>query len=166
MERQSKKEPAKELNRDEYELRKPKYERLAANLAAAVGTFLEENRISVLDVSSRIKQFDSMEEKTQRKKYTEPWEQIEDVCGLRIICYYPTDIAQICDVLRREFDIHSEEDASGRLGPKEFGYRSTHLIVSLPSAWAAAPNYRGLDGLRVEIQVRTVLMHAWAVEFH
>ena len=48
------------------------------------------------------------------------------------------------------------------LEPDRFGYRSRHFIVSVNREWLKAPNYRGLSGLKAEIQVRTILMHAWA----
>ena len=35
-------------------------------------------------------------------------------------------------------------------------------VEMINESWLMAPNYRGLDGLKAEIQVRTVLMHAWA----
>jgi hypothetical protein len=44
----------------------------------------------------------------------------------------------------------------------QFGYRSNHYIVTLRESWLGAPNYRGLEAVRAEIQVRTILMHAWA----
>ena len=44
----------------------------------------------------------------------------------------------------------------------QFGYRSTHFIVKIKSEWLKAPNYRNLENLKAEIQIRTVLMHAWA----
>ena len=28
--------------------------------------------------------------------------------------------------------------------------------------WLVSPNYRGLGDIKIEIQVRTILMHAWA----
>jgi len=45
---------------------------------------------------------------------------------------------------------------------REFGYRSNHLIIKIKKDWTKTPNYRGLENLKVELQIRTILMHAWA----
>ena len=87
---------------------------------------------------------------------------MEDICGLRIICYYPSDLDKISKLLSSEFDILESTDKADLLEPDRFGYRSIHFIVSIKKEWSNAPNYRGLDSLKAEIQVRTILMHAWA----
>lgn len=142
------------------------YERLAINLQQALKGFLEEANISYLDVTFRTKEFSSFEEKIQRKSYENPFDDCEDFCGIRVICYYPTDVEKICDIIRQEFQVHWSEDKAATLNVQEFGYRSTHFIVTVNPKWLVAPNYRGLDNLKAEIQVRTVLMHAWAEVEH
>jgi ppGpp synthetase/RelA/SpoT-type nucleotidyltranferase len=148
--------------RQQYNQRKPQYERLAANLQQALKAFLEEKDIPYLEVLARVKDGDSAYEKITRKDYNNPFEQIEDWCGLRIICYYPSDIDRICDMLTDEFAIMTQEDTAQRLASNEFGYRSTHLILQVKPTWAVTPNYRGLQNFKAEVQVRTILMHAWA----
>ena len=145
----------------------PKYERLAINLEQALKTLLDENGLSYLSVECRIKTLTSFLEKIPRKGYlADPLVQCEDICGLRIICYYPSDIQRITHILRREFDVHESIDKGIQLGVQEFGYRSTHLVVSVRKTWLVVPSYHELNGLRAEIQVRTVLMHAWAEVEH
>lgn len=146
----------------EYDVRRPLYERLAINLQQALKTFLSNPYIPHLEIAYRIKDFESAFEKIDRKGYQQPLTQIEDWCGLRVICYYPSDVKKICEIIEREFDVHEEEDKANRLEPHEFGYRSTHFIVQVNSSWTQAPNYRGLGNIKAEIQVRTILMHAWA----
>lgn len=148
--------------RQQYNERKPQYERLATNLQDVLKSFLAEKSIPYLEVLARVKDVDSAYEKISRKDYEKPFEQIEDWCGLRIICYYPSDIDRIGEMLGEEFDIRTQEDTSKRLAAHEFGYRSTHFILKIKSEWAAAPNYRLLQDYKAEIQVRTILMHAWA----
>lgn len=140
----------------------PVYDRLGANLCAAIQTFLDEKRIPFLDISSRVKSFESAWEKVSRKHYSSPFEQIEDWCGVRVICYYPSDVQGIGDVLREEFDVEAEEDTAHRLKAQEFGYRSTHFVLKVKDSWLKAPQYRGLASIKAEVQVRTILMHAWA----
>lgn len=142
------------------------YLRLGKNLEEAIKTFLNEESIPYLNVYFRIKEFSSFFEKISRKNYSNPFEDIEDICGIRIICYYVTDIVKIEEVIKREFKLLEAENKSESLGLKEFAYRSTHNIIQIKNSWTATPNYRGLQSLKAEIQIRTVLMHAWAEVEH
>lgn len=139
-----------------------KYKTLAMNLKEALKGFLNNAGIDVLDVQYRVKEFESFYEKTQRKGYKEAFDEVEDICGLRIICYYPSDLDKISKLISSEFDMLESTDKADLLEPDRFGYRSIHCIVSIKKEWSNAPNYRGLSGLKAEIQVRTILMHAWA----
>lgn len=153
---------SREEFQQQYNQRHPGYERLATNLQQALKSFLSEQGVPYLDVLFRVKDADSAYEKISRKEYEHPFEDIEDWSGLRIICYYPDDVAEICTILEKEFDVQTQEDTATRLAPHEFGYRSTHLILTVKDAWMSTPNYRGLAGFKAEVQIRTILMHAWA----
>ncbi|WP_051872864.1 GTP pyrophosphokinase [Flavobacterium chungangense] len=145
-----------------YENNHKLYLRLAENIKQALITFLSEQQISYHTISSRVKEFDSYFEKIERKGYDKPIEQIEDFCGLRIICFYPLDLGKIAEIINEEFDVLDSIDKTENLEADRFGYRSNHYIVKIKKAWAKAPNYRGLENLKTEIQVRTILMHSWA----
>lgn len=140
----------------------PRYQNLAINLNQALELFLHNAGISYLSIDQRVKDLDSFIEKTKRKEYTDPFDQIEDICGIRIICYYTSDLEKICDIIKKELNIIESADKEHLLKPDQFGYRSYHFIVKIKGDWLNAPNYRGLQDLKAEIQVRTVLMHAWA----
>ncbi len=139
-----------------------KYDKLGLNLVQALEMFLMEKKIPFLSINYRVKDKVSFIEKIERKKYEKPFEQIEDICGIRIICYYQSDINEIDKIILNELDILENQDKEDLLEADQFGYRSTHFIVKVKNKWLQAPNYRGLENLKAEIQVRTVLMHAWA----
>lgn len=101
-------------------------------------------------------------EKIERKEYDSPLEEIEDICGVRIICYYLKDIPKIVEILKKEFKIYESFKPEKRFEFDQFGYRSHHIVASINEGWSKVPNYHGLEGLKSEIQTRTVLMHAWA----
>ena len=145
-----------------YKENKQLYQRLAENTKQALLSFLQEDGISYHSISSRIKEFDSYYEKIERKGYDKPLEQIEDFCGIRIICFYPADLERIKKIIQKEFDVLESIDKTANLEPDRFGYRSNHFIVKIKKEWLKAPNYRGLEDLKSEIQVRTILMHSWA----
>ncbi|MBE3095250.1 MAG: hypothetical protein IMZ52_09490 [Actinobacteria bacterium] len=139
-----------------------KYESLAENLLEALVLFLDDAKISYLQVSYRIKDFDSFIDKCRRKKYyNEPFVKCTDICGLRIIYYYLTDIEKISKIIEKEFDVLEKEDKLQILSKDQFGYRDFQFIVKIKKEWSKTPNYRGLEDFVAEIQVRTILMHAW-----
>lgn len=154
------------MNREEfiqgYKSRQPLFGRILKNVSGAICDQLNAAGVPYLNIENRIKTLDSAFEKVGRKNYNDPFNQIEDFCGIRIVCYYPGDVDKIVRLLCNEFDVISEENTQARLKPNEFGYRSTHLILTIPTDWLRAPEYRGLNDLKVEVQTRTILMHAWA----
>jgi putative GTP pyrophosphokinase len=148
--------------RDQYAKNKNQYDKLGVNLVQALELFLKERDIKVLSIEYRVKDDSSFAEKIDRKQYANPFDEIEDICGIRIICYYQSDVDKISEVLRDEFTVIENQDKETLLKADQFGYRSTHFIVKIKKEWNKAPNYRGLENLKAEIQIRTVLMHAWA----
>jgi ppGpp synthetase/RelA/SpoT-type nucleotidyltranferase len=139
-----------------------KYSRLADNIKEAFKTFLSENDLNYHTISSRIKAYNSYVDKIDRKNYKNPQDEIEDFCGVRIVCFYPQDLDKIQEIIDKEFDVLDSIDKSEANEIDRFGYRSKHYIVKIKKEWATAPNYRYLENLKVEIQVRTILMHVWA----
>jgi len=154
-----------ELIRQYREL-KPKVERLRGNLVAALEDMIAQKNVPIFTIESRIKDENSLLEKISRKGYEAQIENIDDLCGIRVICYYQTDIVITCKLIDDEFDIVSKEDKQDELDDNQFGYRSFHHVVKLKSEWLTHPAARGLDGLKAEIQVRTMLMHTWSAISH
>jgi putative GTP pyrophosphokinase len=152
----------KEATSLRYRELQPKYGRLAALIAQALETFLHDTEIDFLSITHRVKNFDSLWDKIERKRYSQPFDQTEDLCGLRIICFYPSDLEKISALIRKEFVVTESVDKAELLEPDRFGYRSFHFVVKLKKDWLSAPQYRGLGDFKAEIQVRTILMHAWA----
>lgn len=150
-------------------LYREKYHPLYEDFASRLHTLLEEltNKagISFNHIEHRVKTVESFLDKIERKDYYEnPFEQIKDFAGIRIVTYYQDDVDRIKDVIYKEFDvdeIHSV-DKIEVLGADEFGYRSVHLVVSLSKPRSGLDEWRHLVGLVAEIQIRTILQHAWA----
>lgn len=138
------------------------YEKLGLNLSQAFELLLKENDIQFLSIYYRVKDIDSFIKKIESKKYEEPFNEVEDICGVRIICYYQSDVELIKEILKKELNVLEDENKEENLDFDQFGYRSTHLILTTPNKWLETPNYRGLKNVKAEVQVRTVLMHAWA----
>lgn len=140
----------------------PSYLRLGENVKDALENFLIEKKIETVSVKYRIKKLDQFLEKIERKKYSNPFEQMSDICGIRIICYFQNDIKNIEEIIKKDFEIVEKENKVENSSPYKFGYRSNHFVLKIKKNWAKTPNYRGLENLKIELQVRTILMHSWA----
>src|SRR5262249_23133168 len=89
--------------------------------------------------------------------------QITDLAGVRIITFFPRTIGQVDETLRHEFTILERIDKTDLLIREEkLGYQSLHYVVALQPNRLSLPEYSRYAGLRAEIQVRTILQHAWA----
>jgi putative GTP pyrophosphokinase len=139
-----------------------KYEKLGLNLIQALELFLNGGNIDTLSIDYRVKESESFLEKIERKGYGDPFEQTEDLCGIRVICFYQSDVELIEKIIEKEFIVLENQDKEELLKADQFGYRSTHFVVKIKKNWLQAPNYRGLENIKAEIQIRTIMMHAWA----
>ena len=143
-----------------------RYEIFAQRLYFLLDELLAHSNIPIDHITRRVKTLDSFLEKVERKRYyTAPFEHITDIAGLRIVTYYHDHIEQIRALLEREFSIDADQsvDKSANLEADRFGYRSLHLIVSLSPARADLAEWKPFRGMVAEIQIRSILQHAWAV---
>lgn len=135
-------------------------------LESLVRQLLEQANIPFAQVEGRTKDVANFESKLKRKKgeYPNPLEEVTDLTGLRIVLFYFDDIERVSTLIDQEFVVDSENsvDKSVALDPDRFGYLSVHQIVSLRSSRKALLEWSRFGGLCAEIQVRTVLQHAWA----
>lgn len=124
-------------------------------------------------VQSRAKSIVSFAEKAWRKrhKYSDPLNQLTDLCGARVICRTRSEVEAMSGFIKGNLDIDAENslDCSDRLKPTEFGYRSVHYIVNLRSDKEAEYGLElpekvmeQLLSMTAEVQVRTVVEHAYA----
>ena len=120
---------------------------------------LDRNPIN--SIKTRLKSFESIKEKLQRKglplKVESIEENLNDVAGVRVVCSFPEDVYTLAEALLKQDDIVLIEKKDYIANPKENGYRSLHLIVSVPIFLAKEKRY-----MRVEIQLRTIAMDVWA----
>jgi putative GTP pyrophosphokinase len=109
----------------------------------------------------RLKSTDSIEEKLQRlgKEITldSAKKNIHDIAGIRVVCNFIDDVYTVADMLLGQNDIRLVEKKDYIEHPKQNGYRSLHLVVSVPVFLLD-----GCEDVLVEIQLRTVAMDFWA----
>lgn len=117
-------------------------------------------------MKSRMKSYRSICEKLERKGYPVSLESAEenltDIAGIRVICSYIEDIYMIADLLTQQDDVTLLRSRDYIKDPKPNGYRSLHLIISIPVFLR-----EGKIPVPVEVQIRTIAMDFWAsLEHH
>lgn len=145
-----------------YFSRHARYKQLAQSIKQTLVFLLDREQIKYLGVDTRVKTFTSFLEKIKRKNYSNPFQDMEDLCGIRIICYYQSDLERISELLSETFSLHTREEKDHYSDHNRFGYRSNHFIIQLKPEWIDIPIYSELNNLKAEVQVRTLLMHTWA----
>lgn len=122
---------------------------------------LQKDRNPIVGISTRLKSVDSIFEKLQRRGFPVSLESIEenlnDVAGVRVICPFVDDIYLLVDCLLRQDDVQILQVKDYIRHPKANGYRSLHLIVSIPIFLQEETR-----NMRVEVQLRTIAMDFWA----
>lgn len=126
---------------------------------------LSESNINVHSITHRIKDRDSLKNKLNKPtaNYSK-LADITDISGIRIITYLPQYVGSISKIIEREFDVDVKNsiDKCRVLDPDRFGYLSVHYVVSLSRERIRLSEYKRYEGLQCEIQIRSILQHAWA----
>ena len=112
-------------------------------------------------IKARMKSAESIVKKLKRYGYDSTIENmvnyVNDIAGIRIICSFTSDIYRIADMIRGQKDLKVVAIKDYITYPKESGYRSYHMIVTVPVYLSD----RIVD-TKVEVQIRTVAMDFWA----
>jgi predicted RNase H-like nuclease/ppGpp synthetase/RelA/SpoT-type nucleotidyltranferase len=139
----------------EYALVHPELVEAGREAVDQVTGILDDAGINYLSITGRTKSVTSFAEKARRtaegaRLYPDPLHDIGDQIGVRVITYVHSDVAAVADLLHDQVVVLDDRDM-GRETAQEgrFGYASRHLQVELA-------------GRVVQVQIRTVLQHAWA----
>ena len=145
-------------------------EAIAKELRARI---LADSRIHLHDVRPRVKKRDSLLKKLRK----DPFREVEDILGLRVITYFRDDAIWVEQVVRGMLKVRegTYSNKADNLHDREFGYRSIQFIATVPpggygTTWEddlrnaiASPE---MSPEIVEIQIRSVLEHGWAEAEH
>ncbi|WP_181937743.1 GTP pyrophosphokinase [Serratia marcescens] len=144
--------------------KKASYDSFATSLKSLLNSLLLNERISIHSLETRVKERDSLERKLFKKDKYRSIDEITDIVGVRIITHYADDVERVAEVIEREFSVDKENsiDKRASLAPDRFGYLSLHYIVSLNKNRSILGEHKGYKSLKAEIQIRTILQHAWA----
>ena len=98
------------------------------------------------DIKTRIKTPESIV-----KKY------VNDIAGVRLICSFTSDIYKLAEMIGNQTDLKVLSIKDYIKNPKESGYKSYHMLVSVPIFLSDS-----VVDTKVEIQIRTIAMDFWA----
>ena len=138
----------------EYEDNLPRFREVEAQVRETLRRTFQEAGLAVAAIESRVKGHDSLAGKLELKghKYNS-LANLTDILGLRVITFYIDDVDKVASAVERLFTIDWENSVDKRKIHEidSFGYLSLHYICSIPDF-----------PYRFEIQMRTLLQHAWA----
>lgn len=122
---------------------------------------LRYDRNPISSIKCRLKTPRSVIEKLDRLGLPFTLENVEqnlhDVAGIRVICSFPNDVYTLAKALLSQDDITLIREKDYIKNPKDNGYRSLHLIVTVPIFLASEKRL-----MKAEIQLRTIAMDVWA----
>ncbi|MEM8561567.1 MAG: hypothetical protein AAGF57_04995 [Pseudomonadota bacterium] len=153
---------------EKYEQQYPQLQKEAELVRDLMADIVEHTGASVHAIRARAKSPESVRGKLRRKHYDHPQQQLTDLIGVRIITLYSDEVDLVVEHIREELVINRQDSVDERalLGESDFGYRSVHLIARLKASQARTRQYQILHDQWFEVQVRTILEHAWAEISH
>ena len=139
---------------EEYRQQRPVFAKMRETIPAQVRALFDEAGIVVASIESRVKEEKSLAGKLELKgaKYGS-LADITDIFGMRIITFYVDDVDKVASVVERLFEVDWDNSVDKRKLHEvdRFGYMSLHYICRHPDF-----------PFRFEVQMRTILQHAWA----
>lgn len=147
-----------------YDEQKDIFDSYALALKSLLNTLIRSEGVHIHSLDSRVKTRKSLENKIEKKKKYVSINNITDIVGIRIITHYADDVDKIAQLVEREFTIDKENSIDKRvsLEPEKFGYLSLHYIATLNEARIGLKEYSLYKDIKAEIQIRSILQHAWA----
>ncbi|GAA1975745.1 bifunctional ribonuclease/(p)ppGpp synthase [Nocardioides panacihumi] len=152
----------------EYARKQPQRARATDQFVQLVTAILDDAGINYLTVTGRAKSVSSFATKAARavdgrRVFLDPLQDITDQIGIRVITYVHSDVQAVVDLLSDQVIVHDDRDMGRETADEgRFGYASRHLLVSLDPARETPDAYDLLPDRQAQVQIRTVLQHAWA----
>ena len=141
------------------------YTEMGRVLLEKISGMLADAGLVVASVEQRVKTEESLTGKLALKgyKYQDIFD-ITDILGLRVITYYVDDVDKMASLLENCFEIDWENSIDKRKAHEidRFGYLSLHYICRVPESLYKNEEHPEVNRIRFEVQIRTILQHAWA----
>lgn len=148
----------------DYDKEKNRFEQYSESLKSLLKTLIENEGVSIHTLEVRVKERQSLEQKIARKSKYKNISEITDIVGVRVITHYSNDVDKIAEIIEREFliDWDNSIDKRKTIEHDRFGYLSLHYIISHIKKRCSLAEYSNHKKLKAEVQIRSILQHAWA----
>ena len=149
---------------DEYKSQKATYKEFGKIVSKIIRTILKNNEFRYQFVPYRSKGINSLRKKIIEDKRFQKLKtvtEIDDLAGCRIIFYLDKDIERFRNHIYTEFNVIKEE-----LKYSEDEYNALHFVVNFNKDRLKLMEYAKYSSLKCEIQLTTVLYHAWSEMNH
>jgi len=156
---------------EKYQKVRPLYVEYGSVIRNVLFEAFSAQHIKVHSIEARAKAIDSFGEKAatpspvdpNKPYYPTPLSDITDLAGIRVIVFFPRTLFVVDSIIRTQFDVIEKSDKTLILLKEEkFGYGSIHYLVRLRENRLNLLEYSRFTNLVAEIQIRTILQHAWA----
>jgi len=149
----------------EYDAKRAVLDQFRVACESLINQLLWTAGFRVHSVTSRVKGRSELEEKLRRTgKGYYSLSEVTDIVGARVITYFEEEVDHIGNLVEREFLVDPKRSIDKRklLDPDRFGYLSLHYICGLNEQRVRLLENQQYNGLLCEIQIRSLLQHAWA----
>lgn len=148
----------------EFDARQGLLTAFCARTKSLIEASLQDANIDYQSVQFRVKTKTKLREKyLDPKKDYRRLDDITDLAGLRVITYYEDDVDRVSEVIEREFDIDRENSVDKRESePDRFGYNAVNYVCRHQEKRTSDVEYKKFAGMCCEIQITSILRHAWS----
>jgi putative GTP pyrophosphokinase len=135
-----------------------------AKTKGLIEELLDNGEIRYQSVQARVKSRKKLEEKySDPKKEYRRLDDITDLAGLRIITYYEDEVDIVAELIQREFQVDPDNSVDRRISNVDsFGYHAINFVCRYSEQRLGSSEYRKYIDINFEIQITSILRHAWA----
>ncbi len=155
-----------------FERERPGFEAIESALGAHLGDALRSARLDDARLETRTKSLESFLDKATRSdgrggfKYADPRTQLTDFVGARVLVPLSADVAPVARLVQRRYVVEEMSDQRVDQLADVPGYQSLHFLLRFRDEDREALGLTDAPDVPVEVQVRSILQHAWAALQH
>lgn len=149
----------------EYQDKHDSFQLLAETARLLLFRELSKEDIKIHSIPFRVKSINSSIDKIRRKSFRNPFTEMKDLAGIRVVCLFLSDIQRVAAVAKSTFEILEEDNKIEDSPENFFGYIDHKLTAKLKSESLKTLSTQLLD-FHFEIQIKTITQDAWASISH